>query len=304
MKRGLQAFFGAVLLVMGLVAASGGGFLAVLVGPEGEISTPAGAVAGEGYALVLNEFSIDTAGDPNTVRSFADFQVGAESTENERIFMGIAPAAEVNRYLASSARDVVSDISGGTARIVPIPGAIEPGDPADETFWDAQAEGANPVLSLEQSGVSQSLVIMNSNASEGVSVNLTLGLVSAALFPIGLGLLIIGVLLLLLGVLLIIKASRGRKVDVTDNTAATAVPAPVPTSAQFVTAGAATQTIPPVQGTQPQSTEMTSPPSFTRPTDPASPGGAPAPASAPAADQPGEADGKPEASPKEPPAGS
>ena len=63
MKRGFQAFFGALLLVLGLVAASSGGFLAVLVGPDGKIAAPAGNVVGEGYALVLNEFSIDTVGE-------------------------------------------------------------------------------------------------------------------------------------------------------------------------------------------------------------------------------------------------
>jgi hypothetical protein len=246
MKRGLKAFFGALLLVLGLAMASGGGFLAVLVGPDGELSAPAGNVAGEGYALVLNEFTIDTAGDPNTVRSFAEFLVGAQSTENKRIFIGIAPAADVNDYLATSARDVVSDISDSTARVVPIPGATKPGKPMNETFWDAKAEGANPVLSLEQSGVSQTLVIMNSNASEGVNVNMTLGLVSAALFPIGLGLLILGVLLIVLGVMLIARGSRGRKADVpTDGAPVVASAAEASGHAEFATASVPTQALPP-----------------------------------------------------------
>ncbi|NQU37925.1 MAG: hypothetical protein HQ526_10075 [Actinobacteria bacterium] len=252
MKRGIQAFFGALLVVLGLTMTAGGGFLAVLVGPDGEISAPAGNVAGKGYALVLNEFTIDTAGDPNTVRNFADFRVGARSTENERIFIGIAPAADVNKYLATSARDVVSDISDSSARVVPIPGAKQPGDPMDETFWDAKAEGANPVLSLDQSGVNQSLVIMNSNASEGVSVNMTLGLVSAALFPIGLGVLIVGVLLLILGVMLLVRGSRGGKPETPSDEPPVVpftTPAPfvgAPDGAGFSTASAPTQSLPPM----------------------------------------------------------
>lgn len=252
MKRGFQAFFGALLLVLGLVAASSGGFLAVLVGPDGKIAAPAGNVVGEGYALVLNEFSIDTVGDPNTVRGFADFQIGASSTENERIFIGIAPAAEVNSYLARSARDVVSDISNETARVVPIPGADKPDDPMDETFWDAKAEGADPVLSLERSGVNQSLVIMNSSASQGVNVNMTLGLISAALFPIGLGIVVLGVLFLVLGVMLLVRSSRGRTEGVPRSVEALLPPIQPAGNSHLTSSSAPTQALPPTPAASPQ----------------------------------------------------
>jgi|GEM_PF-1363519 len=284
MKRGLQVFLGTLLVVLGLAMTGGGGSLTVLVGPDGEISAPAGTVAGEGYALVLNEFTIDTAGDANTVRNFADFQVGAESTNNERIFIGIAPAADVNSYLAMSARDIVSDLSDSTARVVPLPGGKQPGEPMDETFWDAKAEGANPVLSLDKSGVNQSLVIMNSNASEGVSVNMTLGLLSAALFPIGLGLLIIGVLLLILGVMLIVRGSRRRKPDAPADAASFipfATPAPGAEAAAAADAGSATaaaptQALPPMPAPAPAPAPTQAPAPAPAPTQAPAPGPGPA----------------------------
>ena len=232
MKRGIKAFFGALLLVLGLVAATTGGFVAVLVGPDGEISAPAGNVSGEGYALIFNEFTVDTAGDPNTVRSVADFQVAARSTDNQMVFMGIGPSAEVNRYLSGSARDVVSDLSDGTARVVPIPGGGEPADPTEQDFWDAQDQGLNPVLSLDQSGVNQSLVIMNLDTSEAVSVNVTLGLVSAALFPAALGVLILGVALIMLGVWLLVRAGRKPTTGSPEDAVATPTPSPSATSSQ------------------------------------------------------------------------
>ena len=138
----------------------------------------------------------------------------------------------------------MSDISNETARVVPIPGADKPSDPMDETFWDAKAEGANPLLSLEESGANQSLVIMNSNASEGVNVNMTLGLISVALFPIGLGIVILGVLFLVLGVMLIVRSSRGRTEGV-PRSVEPLLPSTQPAGdSQFASPSAPTQALP------------------------------------------------------------
>lgn len=214
MKRALLAIVGAFMIVVGLGVGGVGGSLAFLSGPDGVVSADAGRVSGNGYALVFNEFTINTVGDPTTVRQFAEFELGATSRTGKDIFMGIAPAAQVNEYLELSARDVVSDLTDGTARVVPIPGKSVPATPADQKFWTAQAQGADPKISLAQSGDDQTLVIMNAVPEPQVTVDVTLGLTSPAIFPVGLGLLIVGVLIFVLGVWLLIRAIRaGRRSD-------------------------------------------------------------------------------------------
>jgi hypothetical protein len=125
--------------------------------------------------------------------------------------MGIGPAAQVNEYLELSARDIVSDLSDGTARVIPIPGKSVPASPSEQKFWTAQSQGADPTISLAQSGDDQTLVIMNAVPEPQVTVNVTLGLTSAAIFPIGLGLLILGVLFLVLGIWSLRRAVRPRR---------------------------------------------------------------------------------------------
>ncbi len=213
MKRALLAIFGAILIVLGIGASGAGGMLAFLSGPDGVIKADAGQVSGNGYALVFNEFTVNTAGDTERVRQFAEFTMGAKSRTGGQIFLGIAPASDVNNYLQTSARDVVSDLSNGTARVLPIPGKTVPPAPNEQTFWTAKSQGEAPTISLAQSGDDQTLVIMNATAEQQVSVDITLGVESGVLFPLGLGLIVLGVLLLVVGIWMVVRAIRRRKGD-------------------------------------------------------------------------------------------
>ncbi|MGA9147322.1 MAG: hypothetical protein WBZ04_07190 [Candidatus Nanopelagicales bacterium] len=211
MKRAVLAIVGAFLIVVGIGIGGAGGTLAFLSGPDGVVSADAGRISGNGYALVFNEFTINTVGDPATVRQFAEFELSAASQSGNDVFMGIGPAAQVNEYLELSARDIVSDLSDGTARVIPIPGKSVPASPSEQKFWTAQAQGADPTISLAQSGDNQTLVIMNAVPEPQVTVNVTLGLTSGAIFPVGLGLLILGVLFLVLGIWSLWRAVRPRR---------------------------------------------------------------------------------------------
>ena len=213
MKRALLAIFGAILIIAGVGAAGLGGTVAYLSGPDGVVSADAGRVSGDGYALLFNEFTVNTVADPATVREYAELSMGAKSRNGKDVFLGIAPASAVNNYLKTTARDVVSDVSDGTARVVPIPGRTVPAAPGDQTFWTAKAQGSDPTISLAQSGDDQTLVIMNAVPEPQVSVDITLGLASSALFPAGLGLLILGTVLLVLGIWIVVRAVKARRHD-------------------------------------------------------------------------------------------
>lgn len=242
MKRALLAILGTILIVVGIGAGGVGGTLAALTGPDAAISGEAGTVNGNGYALVFNEFTINTAGGEEALKRIAEFRLSATSTTGNEIFLGIAPADDVNAYLRTTAREIVSDLSDGTARVVPIPGNTVPGKPAEQSFWSAQSQGTSPSISLATSGANQTLVIMNVDAAQQVSVDLMIGIESAALFPIGLGLVFVGVLFLVLGIWLIVAAFRPKS----DQTPP-APPAPLyPPEIQPSNVAAATAASPPM----------------------------------------------------------
>lgn len=260
MKRALLAILGTILIIVGVGTAGVGGTLAALTGPDAAISGDAGKVSGNGYALVFNEFTINTGTDTETLKSFADFKMGAKSTTGQELFLGIAPADAVNEYLRTTARDIVSDLSGGTARVVPVPGKTIPAKPSEQTFWTAQSQGIDPTISLNASGANSTLVIMNADAQQQLSVDVTIGVESAAIFPAGLGLLFVGVLLLVVGIWVVVIAFRSR-----DDTAAPAAPAPLypaeplPTHA-YVSDAATADPTPPAPAV-PNSPPPTQPPS-------------------------------------------
>ena len=209
MKRVLFSVIGAILMLFGLAIAGTGGTLTSIVGPSGEASTDVGKITGNGYALVLNDFAVNTFLDKDSVDNLGEFNVGAKSQTSNQIFIGIAPTKVVNEYLSGSARGVVSDLQGGSARVIPIPGPVVPKAPADQNFWLVQAQGAAPSVSLSQSGPNTTVVVMNVVPSKPVVVDMTLGFASSSLFPIGLLLIIVGVLLLVLGVFLLVRGLRG-----------------------------------------------------------------------------------------------
>ncbi len=211
MKRALLAIFGTILIIVGIGTAGVGGSLAALTGSDGAISGDAGRVTGNGYALVFNEFTINTAGNAEQLKKVAEFRMGATSNTGSELFLGIASADEVNGYLRTTSRDIVSDLSDGSARVVPVPGSTIPAKPSEQPFWTAQSKGMSPTISLAQSGANQTLVIMNADAQQQLTVDITLGVESAAIFPVGLGLVFLGVLLLVLGIWIVVVAFKPRE---------------------------------------------------------------------------------------------
>ena len=61
--------------------------MAYLSGPDGVVSADAGRVSGDGYALLFNEFTVNTVADPATVREYAELSMGAKSRNGKDVFM-------------------------------------------------------------------------------------------------------------------------------------------------------------------------------------------------------------------------
>jgi hypothetical protein len=124
--------------------------------------------------------------------------VSAPRAPNGRpIFIGIASQAAVDRYLAQTSHEEISDVHGGpfaydSARRS---GSAAPGVPDTAGFWAAQASGGGTQsLTWKPSGGRWVVVVMNGDGSPRVAADVSVAAKSGAVLPVGIGLLGIGVL--------------------------------------------------------------------------------------------------------------
>lgn len=210
-KRVFLVILGLIFIVVGLGSAATGGVIIALFGTNGSMNTDLGQVEGNGYALVMNEFAINTPGDPQTAHNFAKFSVTADSVDGEPMFIGIGASTDVNKYFEGVPRDVVSDLSDRSARIVPIPGTKAPAPPGQQTFWLAKSEGTSPTVQLQQSSDNLTMVIMRATPGQPVSTRVILGVQADSLFPISIGFIVFGALLLILGIWALIRGIKPKR---------------------------------------------------------------------------------------------
>ena len=132
-------------------------------------------------------------------------------TASERgtpVFVGLARAHAVARYLAGAHYTTIRDI-GTTGGEFTTPGTRVPADPASVKFWAASSAGlgTQTVVTRITSG-DWAVVVMNPDASPGLTVRADVGATAPALPWIAGGLLAAGVLLAAGGALLIAFAVR------------------------------------------------------------------------------------------------
>jgi hypothetical protein len=174
------------------------------------------------------DFGIDASdyrwvpGGPTAVR------VQATPGSASPVFVGIGPAADVDRYLAGSAHAEVTDFEVNPFRpeLRDIPGATRPAVPATQSFWAMSAHGAGTqtVNWPTQSG-DWKVVVMNADGSAGVAVDVAVGGKTGVLLPIGLGMAAAAMVLLIGGAGLLLAGSRG-----SDDLRVPAAPPRVPTT--------------------------------------------------------------------------
>jgi hypothetical protein len=129
------------------------------------------------------------------------------------VFVGIAPTAEVERYLAGSAHAEVTDfeLDPFRAELRNTAGSVRPAAPATQTFWAASANGAGTqTVSWPSRPGSWTVVVMNADGSPGVAVDMAVGAKTGALLPIGIGMAGVALVALVGGIAFIVIGSKGR----------------------------------------------------------------------------------------------
>lgn len=171
-----------------------------LTSPGAQLSTQTGA-------LVSDRLGLDVGGPdwayPRAVLGDSRLRVTAADA-GDTVFAGIAPADAVAEYLAGTQYATVTDFVGTDARYVTHDGTAVPAAPASSDIWVEKVSGSGTqTLSWTPSDGDWAIVVMNADASPGVSVRADVGATAPFLVWIAVGLLVGSGAMLALGIALV-----------------------------------------------------------------------------------------------------
>lgn len=219
--RVVAVVMGAALALVAVVAFLGGAALTVLYATQrdadGFFTTPTERFDTSTFAITSPE--IDLGAGPGSddwvpdLGGLATVRIESRPATGGSVFVGIGPEGDVEDYLDDVSHAEISDVdvdpfsvSYDFAR-----GSSEPpAPPSDQDFWAAAAEGPDTrELEWELESGNWSVVIMNADASRGVSVDASVGAKADWVLPLGIGLLVGGAALGLIAVALIVFGAVG-----------------------------------------------------------------------------------------------
>lgn len=220
--RNKTIVFGTVLAVVGLALVWGGlGPLSQSRDAHGYVMSDSLSIDRSSRAVITYDVGLlrghyECATEEAFILKFHsepdDVRMQGTASGSAALFLGIAPAAAVDGYLDGVAHDEITEWDCDVDDIVPVEyttleGTAIPDAPGTETFWvtSASGTGQQTVDWTIESG-EWAVVVMNADASTGVSSQVTFGALapsglvamSWALFAVGLVALIAGGLLLYL----------------------------------------------------------------------------------------------------------
>jgi hypothetical protein len=200
------------LVSVGLLGAGGTAMWADLSHRDaaGYVTSDVHGFSTAGSALATDPVEL---GDPGISWLYSEIVLGEvrirvkPSDPGSTLFVGIAPTADVDRYLAGVSTTVIEDLWTNT---VSTTGGGTPGSaPGTQDFWVASGSGTGPqTLTWDPANGSWTVVVMNADGKPGVSVATDLGAEMPLLMAIAVGSLAFGVLFLIGGALLIVGAVR------------------------------------------------------------------------------------------------
>lgn len=134
---------------------------------------------------------------------------GARSTDD--VFIGIAATDDIEAYLAGTSFDEITSFDDREPVYSPHAGDEVVAAPTDQDFWVADASGPGvQQLDWEARNGNWSVVVMNADGSADVAADVTVGVSSDAVLPIGIVLIVLGGIGVLGSVALIVIGARGR----------------------------------------------------------------------------------------------
>jgi hypothetical protein len=201
------------LFALVLLGAGGTGVWADLTQREaGYVTTDVHSFSTAGSALATEPTKLGSAGigwlySPGVLDKVRIRVTPARSDAS--LFVGIGPAAAVDRYLAGVNRTVISEFFDDKVRVVP--GGASGSAPETQDFWVASDTGSGArIVVWDPTEGKWTVVVMNADGQPGIDVRADLGAKLPAVLWIAIGLLAAGAVFLTGGVLLIVGAMRRR----------------------------------------------------------------------------------------------
>jgi len=207
----------------------------------GYLTSPTTRLESATYAIAATDLNVavDAPGWHVATDALGSVRIVATDRSSTAIFIGIAPAADVQTYLNGTAYDQLRGYSmfpGTPAYTRHIGGA--PTAPGEQHFWRANIAGVGTQsLTWKVESGRWALVLMNLDASSGVRAAVSVGATAPFLFALGLGLLIGGGIALLVACLLLFGGtgmlrrgggSQSRESSVNPSPAPAGAPPPPP----------------------------------------------------------------------------
>ena len=210
MSRRISVVLGCCLLALGVLVGLSGAALLVAFGPPDGLHTGSQPVATSTRALVTKTAQI--AGVPEADRFLGQTRIDVRATPrsgDKGVFVGIGPAADVDRYLAGADIEVVTDFETTPFRVVsvPRPGSAAIPAPGSQSFWVARSDGS-PRLSWTLRDGDYRLVIMNVDASPGVSLDADFGIAMPTGRLLAVPVLVVGLVFLAGGIVALVLGLR------------------------------------------------------------------------------------------------
>jgi hypothetical protein len=178
---------------------------------DGFLMSPSENFSTLSYAVVSERADIDTDGAEWALDTLLG-TVRIRSESERSVFVGVAPAADVDRYLEGVEHDVVTDLdSTGDPKYARRPGSAPATAPTTETFWAESAAGTGEqAVDWEPEDGDWRVVLMNDDGSRGVSADVSIGAELDTVLWIGIGLLVVGGLVAAAAALAITAGTRRR----------------------------------------------------------------------------------------------
>jgi hypothetical protein len=203
---------GTLLLLAGLFAVLIAAGLMAAFGRASAIDSGSHPVSGSGRAVVADLTGIRNTQDVEVLTGRPTLQVSARTDGTGPVFVGIGPAAAVDRYLDGVATDRLEGLrlDPFTASTSPRPGSASVAPPGDQTFWVTSTATTGDELRWPFTDGDYRVVVMNPDGSADVHATVRFRLVLPHAFGISAGLLAGSVAVAVLGTTLLVSGLRLR----------------------------------------------------------------------------------------------
>jgi len=208
-KKVLLIVFGAIGALVGIGLLIGGAVIAAITSGDGWINSETHTVSTETYGLVSQPQAIRNGSVTTRDSTDVHLRVRAQPTGGKAVFIGVGRTSDVDGYLDNVPVEEVTDIRFSPFRLDTrrLDGSGTPEPPTEQIFWVSKVSGAGQQTLdwvLPNGSGDYRFVLMNADASEGVTVDMSVGVRVPFLRSLGVGMLAGGGVLTAVGVALFI----------------------------------------------------------------------------------------------------